>query len=122
MPETDKKAKGWAGDVSTKVVKDRNFSKVSTNFVVRDATGKNGPKSVEGKLIAKDTQQFGANSVGRYKFEHDDAAQSTILGSVQLDDLMSNVEIGQYVRVTLDGTTKTSSKRDLKTYSLEIAE
>lgn len=117
MPEPkDKKSTAWQNDASTKAPSERKFTKIETNFVRLEPGN-----SVEGKVVSRDETKFPNGTVGRYVIATD-KGDVTILGSVQLDDLMSKIEDGQYVRITLGGTTKTGGGRNLKNYTVEVAD
>lgn len=126
MPEvaekSDKKSVAWQNDQRTKPAKSRTFEKIQTNFKSLEKG-----ESVEGTLIAKESQNFPGQSepVGRYKIETTaDSGELrivTILGSVQLDDLLNQVQEGSYLRITFTGNTKSRSGRNVKTYDVEVA-
>ena len=83
-------------------------------------------QSVEGMLIEKDSQPFHNNGVesyvGKYKIRSADGIVQTILGSTQLDDLLNQVQVQTIIRVTYMDDVKSSNKRLVKQYKLEIAE
>lgn len=79
-------------------------------------------KSVEGKLVSRRTVKFPNGDVGSYTLQSDNGDEFSILGSTQLDTLLSQVEDGEYVWVTHVGETRTSSGRKMRTWKVEVAE
>jgi hypothetical protein len=124
MPEpvskSDKKAPGWAGDVTTKAKSERKFTKVESNFVKIDELPN---QSIEGTILSRDIQKFAnGTEVGRYRLEQENGEAVTFLGSTQLDEFLGKVPDGSFVRVTLTGKSKTGANRSMKEYTVEVAE
>lgn len=79
--------------------------------------------SVEGTLIEKETILMRGNDVGRYHLETEDGEKITVLGATTLDEKMLSVDIGAYVRITLEPQkTRTSSGNEMKNFTVEVAE
>ena len=79
--------------------------------------------TVEGTVQGKSTILIRGNQVGRYNIVRDDGSSFTILGAQRLDEKMGAVNIGTYVRITLEQeTTATSGGNQMKNYTVEIAE
>lgn len=96
------------------------WKKVNSNFMKLENPG----DSIEGKLVKKDALYFAGQELptGRYTFAvetSDGPVNKTILGTVGLDEMLSEIEIGTLVKVTFDGVEKTKGKRDFRRYTVE---
>lgn len=100
-------------------VKNRIFRTVESDFVHLE---KGVP--VEGVLVKIVPVPFASgDTVNRYTLQPEGEGSSMqILGSVHLDDLLSNVALGTYVRITLLEPKKSSAGRIVKQYQLDISE
>lgn len=108
---------------------DRKFRTIpKADFVVLGGDRDDGSPPitmVEGTLIAKDQVNVRGTLVGRYSLQPDgnDAKAFTTLGAKLLDESMQAVEIGTYVRITLEKeTTKTAGGNQMKNFKVEVAE
>lgn len=110
----------------------RKFKEIEQHFVILDdqPTEEDGPTHVaqiEGTLTDVSSQTFRQSDnrepaeVGRYKLMDDDGVTWTVLGSTSLDDQMSVVAVGTYVRISYKGTIRSSNKRNVKQYKVETA-
>lgn len=54
-----------------------------------------------------------------YWIVNEDDKKIKVLGSTHLDELMNEVKIGDYIRITYNGFRKTSNGYDMKMFNLE---
>lgn len=105
---------------------EKKFRTVSgPDFIILGGERDEGPviNQVEGQLIEKTEMNMRGGLVGRYLFEREDGTPFTLLGAKLLDEKMAFVEVGSFVRVTLEeGTTRTSTGNQMKNFTVEVAE
>jgi len=105
---------------------ERKFKEVEqADFIILGGERENGPviKTVEGQLLEKSEMNMRGGLVGRYQFEREDGTPFTLLGAKLLDEKLMQVEVGNYVRISLlDETVRTSTGNQMKTFKVEIAE
>lgn len=72
---------------------------------------------VEGTLIA---EKYG---IGKYNQNlyilENEGKKIKVWGKTQLDDLMIQVQINDYIRIRYLGVVKTKNQREMKTYSVQ---
>lgn len=79
--------------------------------------------TVEGQLIEKDNIQIRGTGVGKYSFEREDGTAFSMLGAKLLDEKMAFVDVGSYVRITLETEKmRTASGNEMKVYTVQVAE
>jgi len=93
----------------------------SWNKVETQATNfrfENDGDEMEGKLVSVGPGKFEGSKV--YTLEKPDGSAVTIFGSVILDDRMSEVEVGNYVKIVYKGTVKTGSGKNAKLFDVYV--
>lgn len=112
-----KKIKTWRKDNITILNKKFKEKKLSTKWVPIEINYWNpevGDK-IEGRLvqiITNDSQKL-------YVIKQDDGKRIKIWGKSYLNQLMDEVEINDYIRITYNGFKKTYNNRQMKRYNLE---
>lgn len=110
---------------------ERKFKKIEdSDFIILgktpvDPKNEDGPTItvVEGTLIEKNVVTMRGNDVGRYICQREDETNFTVLGAQRLDEKMASVNVGDYVRITLDPeTTRTSGGNEMKNFTVEVEE
>ncbi len=105
---------------------ERQFKKVAeADFIKLGETEIDGAivSSVEGTVVSKEQIAMRNGLVGKYQLRPDDGAPFSFLGATKLDELMANVSVGDYCRVTLlPEKQRTSSGNEMKQYEVEIGE
>lgn len=105
---------------------ERQFKKVSeADFVKLGETEIDGEVvwSVEGTVVSKDTILMRNGPVGKYQLRPDEGNSFSFLGATKLDELMANVSVGDYARITLaQEKQRTASGNEMKVYEVEIGE
>jgi hypothetical protein len=72
---------------------------------------------VTGKLLEISDSPYGTKV---YIIEQEGGENATVFGTTVLDDRMSNVEIGQEVKIIYQGTAKTTSGRTCKLFDVFV--
>lgn len=116
--ESKRKSEGWQTDATTKAAKDRKWTKIEAPDFSR--FGKPGD-SIEGKLLKVGQTKFRNGTAGKYTVELETGEEVTFNGSVRLDDLMADVPINSFVRITYTGDTKTGSNFQMRNFDVEVA-
>ncbi|MCD7781896.1 MAG: hypothetical protein LUG89_04305 [Methanosphaera sp.] len=73
---------------------------------------------IEGFLTRHEVD-VGSYHQNLYELTQPDDKKILIWGKTQLDNLLSEVELNDYIRITYTGVKKTSCGHELKTYILE---
>lgn len=73
---------------------------------------------IEGKLVSVGPGKFENSKV--YVLESEDGTATSIFGSVILDDRMSDVEVGNYVKIVFKGHIKTGSGKNAKLFEVYV--
>ena len=95
----------------------------SWNKVETQATSfrfENDGDEMEGKLVSVGPGKFEKSKV--YVLEKEDGSAVTIFGSVILDDRMSEVEVGNYVKIVYKGMVMTGSGKNAKLFEVYVKE
>ena len=96
----------------------RNFVPIEESFFRFQAEG----DSVEGKLVESGPMKIRNNDAMRYKLRQDDGTVVAFHGATEMDGKMSEVEDGQYVRITRRGERPTSGGFNVTQYDVEVAQ
>lgn len=76
-------------------------------------------ESIQGILKNK-KHGVGPYNQNLYTMKTDENKTIDIWGRTQLDNLMEHVDIGEYIRITFNGSTKTNNDKQMYVYNLEI--
>lgn len=95
-----------------------SWSKVSTQGV--RFRFENDGDEIEGKLVSVGPGKFENSKV--YTLEKDDGSAISIFGSVILDDRMSEIEVGNYIKIVYKGLIKTGSGKNAKLFEVYVKE
>ncbi len=113
-------------DSSDSVNSDEGFRDVeSADFIILGGERDKGPviNQVEGILNEKTQMNMRGTLVGRYSLTREDDTAFTVLGAKLLDEKMVNVEVGDFVRITLEeGKQKTSGGNEMKLFRVQVKE
>lgn len=78
----------------------------------------NDGDEIEGKLVSVGPGKFENSKV--YVLEKEDGAAVSVFGSVIMDDRMSEVEVGDYVKIVFGGMVKTGSGKNAKLFKVFV--
>lgn len=90
---------------------------VSNQLVRWDAPG----QSCTGILGIKELQTLNENEIGRYVLNNVDGTY-VINGTIQLDEAMRHVEVGQEIEIEFTGESITSKGRSVKNFDVFVLE
>ncbi len=96
----------------------RNFQPIDADFFRFEKVG----DKVEGTLVESRAMVIRGNDAMRYKLRLDGGAMVALHGSAEIDDKLTEVQNGQYVRITYTGETPTSGGFNVKQYKVEVAQ
>lgn len=109
MPKTER-------DWSEAPPANAEFEDVTSDFVKFDEID----KAIEGFLIAKGSQTMRNGIVGKYEIERPDGAGIVSFhGTNDLDDKLARLDVGDYVRITYTGDTKTAAGQMMKQFRVQ---
>jgi hypothetical protein len=100
---------------------ERKFKDITADFYKFEKIG----DVLEGTLVSKDSQGFTragqTNDVGKYVLENEAGERISFLGGTVIDQTLSDVNVGSYVRLTFLGTKPTTQGQNLKDFTIELA-
>lgn len=97
----------------------------SAEFIILGGDREEGDPitEVEGTLVEKTQMNMRGGLVGRYAFEREDGTPFTVLGAKLLDEKMIGVDVGNYIRITLnEETVRTSTGNNMKAFTVQVRE
>lgn len=89
---------------------DKKWEKIKINYWNPDIGDK-----IEGKLV----QITDNNNQKLYVIEQEDKKRIKIWGKAYLDQLMEEIEINDYIRITYNGIKETKNNRQMKQFKVE---
>lgn len=74
---------------------------------------------IEGKLIAIEDKKIGEYDTQIYLLESEDSKQTRVWGCTYLNQLMEEIILGDYIRITYNGSKQTNNGHKMKLFNLE---